>query len=158
MIPGDSGFWPLLKDWTQLKHLLGGNSDVDVDALLENAEWSAWWEDEDKAVFAQVLQELRTEGQGKPAPERVLNQLLRFFTGSFKEPVEGWKKTKVHFQARHPTDHPSKCRPLEGHTCFNELIISKGCLKDAKTLKQIISESLLSTRLGIANRAGRQWL
>ena len=36
-----------------------------------------------------------------PATERLLNQLLRFFMGSFKEPVEGWENTKVEFNRVH---------------------------------------------------------
>lgn len=147
MIPGDSGFWPLLKDWTQLKHLLEGNSDVDVDALWEKVEWGYGWTEENKAVVTEVLHDLQTEGQGKPAPERLLNQLLRFFTGSFKEPPEGWKNTDLVVFRVKTTEH-QQCLPLVGHTCFNELIISKLCLKDAETFRQIISESVLSTHFG----------
>lgn len=147
VIPADSGFWPLLnEDWTKLKHLLEGNSDVDVDALLKKVQWEGWqdWSDEEKAVVTEVLHDLQTEGQGLPATERLLNQLLRFFTGSFKEPVEGWENTKVEFNRL----YSEKCLPLIGKTCFNELRISSACLKDAETFKQIISESVLSTGFG----------
>ena len=70
-----------------------------MDALLYNVQWSGWtvWADEEKAVVTEVLHDLQSEGQGLPATERLLNQLLRFFTGSFKEPVEGWENTKVEF-------------------------------------------------------------
>eukprot|EP00438_Fugacium_kawagutii_P030149 Skav235171 [mRNA] locus=scaffold721:184318:185487:- [translate_table: standard] len=144
VIPGDSGFWPLLKDWTQLKHLLEGNSDVDVDALLENVEWGWGWNDENKAVVTEVLHELQTEGQGLPPPERLLNQLLRFFTGSLKEPVEGWKNTDLEFSIF----SSERCQPLVGKTCDNQLRIPSACLKDAETFKEIISESVLSTHFG----------
>ena len=141
VLPKDSSFWKVLNGNVEaLQHLIEGSSEVDLEGLWEAVEWSGGWDDEEKSVLHEVLQELQKEGEGLPPVKRPLNKLLRFFTGSFKKPVEGWKEAKVEFY----NTYESKCVPLIGKTCFNELRISSGCLEDPQRLKDMMEESIVS--------------
>ena len=114
----------------------------------------ARWKDEEKEVLRQALEEMQEEGKDLPPVKRPLNKLLRFFTGSFKQPVEGWKNSKVEFLLKR-TD---RCIPLIGKTCFNELRIPSG-LESSHKLKEI-AESVVSEDFAIESPyvAGRHSL
>ena len=84
-------------------------------------------------MLRQALEEMQEEGKDLPPVKRPLNKLLRFFTGSFKQPVEGWKNSKVEFLLKR-TD---RCIPLIGKTCFNELRIPSDSFRMPRKLSQV---------------------
>ena len=149
VIPSTSGLWKLVDGkWRKLSHLIEGSSEVNVDEMLE----AVWWgfpscSSDEKAVIIEVLHDLQKEGQDLPPVKRQLNKLLRFFTGSFKPPVEGWKKDHLQFSCV-GSDSGEKCAPLVGKTCHNELRIPSACCKDPATLKAMIAESVVSEGFG----------
>ena len=96
-------------------------------------------------MLRQALEEMQEEGKDLPPVKRPLNKLLRFFTGSFKQPVEGWKNSKVEFVRK----RTERCIPLVGKTCFNELRIPSGCLESSHKLKEMIAESVVTEDFGI---------
>ncbi|CAL1163686.1 unnamed protein product [Cladocopium goreaui] len=84
--PQDVKNWPAYL----LTLLKGFDSDISHQASIREAiEWRARWKDEEKEVLRQALGEMQEEGKDLPPVKRPLNKLLRFFTGSFKQPVEG---------------------------------------------------------------------
>ncbi|CAK9084285.1 HECT domain-containing protein [Durusdinium trenchii] len=147
VIPSTSGLWKLLDGkWQKLSHLIEGSSEVNVDEMLKAVSWTC--SSEEEAVIIEVLHDLQKQGQDLPPVKRQLNKLLRFFTGSFKPPVEGWKKDTVEFTCVNPGYTGGKCVPLVGKTCFNELRIPRACCKDPATLKAMIAESVVSEGFG----------
>ena len=146
VIPSDSEFYNLLNGNSEtLGHLIEGNSEVDLDELWEAIEWGWGWTDEEQQVLRQALEEMQEEGKDLPPVKRPLNKLLRFFTGSFKQPVEGWKNSKVEFVRK----RTERCIPLIGKTCFNELRIPSGCLESSHKLKEMIAESVVTEDFGL---------
>ena len=98
-------------------------------------------------MLRQALEEMQEEGKDLPPVKRPLNKLLRFFTGSFKQPVEGWKNSKVEFLLKR-TD---RCIPLERLASMNcaFLQIPSGCLESSHKLKEMIAESVVSEDFAI---------
>ncbi|OLQ05293.1 hypothetical protein AK812_SmicGene11541 [Symbiodinium microadriaticum] len=147
----NSSFWPALArsgGFQTLQKLIEGNSEVDVGRLLNVVRWrpfSDGWTDTQKMFFAEALNRLKRAGAGLPPMQNPINKLLRFFTGSFKEPVGGFKMSDdIRFELEKPTGFTTaRCAPLKGHTCFNHLYVPVGCLKDPDELDAMIRESIV---------------
>ena len=105
---------------------------------IESGQFEGTWTDEQKQVFADTLSDLGKKDKGLPPSQNTLNKLLRFFTGSYKEPVGGFKDLKF---SKVPDD---RCAPLVGKTCFNNLRIPSTCLTSMAMLENIIKESVVS--------------
>ena len=135
-----------------LQEMIEGDPEVDLDAMIASAEFE-YWDSKKKKLFISVLEELAEEGEGLQITEKPLNRLLRFFTGSYTAPVGGWETQREDWRAPLSFSLTSKygktCAPLKGKTCFNELIIAQGCLKNKETLKNIIKESTASMGFGM---------
>lgn len=136
-----------------LQDIVEGDPEVDLDAMIASADFDYWGSEKRKKLFISVLEDLAEEGEGLQITEKPLNRLLRFFTGSYTAPVGGWESLREEYRAplsfTLTSTYGKKCASLKGKTCFNELIIPKGCVKNKKTLKNIIKESTASMGFGM---------
>eukprot|EP00435_Cladocopium_sp_Y103_P048801 s553_g14.t1 len=133
----DPTFWNVA-DAEALRQLVEGDSEVNVACMIEAASFEGGWSEDEKKVLIDTLHDLSQKNKGLPPFQNTLNKLLRFFTGSFKEPVEGFNRKKVWFHKV----AGERCAPLIGKTCFNKLILRAGCLKSISTLEDMIKESV----------------
>ena len=146
----NSMFWPELAKsggFQKLQKLIEGNSELDLEKLLAVVRWKDGWTNEQKQFFTDALYRLQRAGRGLPPMQNPLNKLLRFFTGSFKEPVGGFKDSDfMRFQLEKPTQQGNttvRCSPLTAHTCFNHVYVPEGCLTDPDELDEMIRESIV---------------
>ena len=131
-------FWKEV-DNGMLKLLVEGESEVDVERLVEMADFTRRWTEDEKKVFVDTLNVLAKKNKGVPPFQNTLNKLLRFFTGSFKIPMEGFTgSSKLDFEK----SDTERCEPLVGKTCFNRLRVPSGCLTSVATLEDQIEESV----------------
>lgn len=148
--PSFSFFWDHVKGRpSNLKHLIEGNQEVDVDGLVRSAEWIGNWSESRKSIFIDVLHQLQAEGEHSLT--KPLNRLLRFFTGSLTAPVGGWEAhDKPPILEVRDSDYnaPKMCKPLKGKTCVNQLVIPEACLNDRVLLHDIILESVANSDFG----------
>ena len=148
--PSFSFFWDHVKGRpSNLKHLIEGNQEVDVDGLVRSAEWIGNWSESRKSIFIDVLHQLQAEGEHSLT--KPLNRLLRFFTGSLTAPVGGWEahhKPPILEVRDSDYNAPKMCKPLKGKTCVNQLVIPEACLNDRVLLHDIILESVANSDFG----------
>ena len=121
-------FWDHIPDGASLKRMVEGHPQVDMEALLSFAKYTGNWTSEDKQVLKDALDQLGAEHVDETMPiiHRPVNQFLHFFTGSFSDPPKGWETNPAQFGQL--TAMPV-CAHLEAHTCFNQLLIPKGCFQ-----------------------------
>ena len=86
MIPAET-FWKKLKGASQLKRLIEGSQEVDVDNFLARVVWQGPWSEADRQVMEEVMRELHQQGSGLPILKKPLSILLHYITGSSTEPV-----------------------------------------------------------------------
>ena len=87
MIPAET-FWKKLKGASQLKRLIEGSQEVDVDNFLARVVWQGGpWSGADRQVMEEVMRELGKQGSGLPILKQPLSKLLHYITGSSTEPV-----------------------------------------------------------------------
>ena len=139
-------FWRLA-DSQALKRLVEGDPEVNVDHMINDGTFSGNWTEDEKKVFADTLHELQEKNRGIAPFENTINKLLRFCTGSFKEPVGGFQK-KLYFEVYEMNGDVQRCAPLVGKTCFNKLRIPRGCLTSVATLQDQIKESVANEAFG----------
>mmetsp|Transcript_40407 Transcript_40407/g.93762 ORF Transcript_40407/g.93762 Transcript_40407/m.93762 type:complete len:602 (+) Transcript_40407:37-1842(+) len=140
-------FWKKVGNASTLKALIEGSPDIDLDAMVSAANFTDFTPDEQNVVLG-ILRDLREDGTDLQPLQKPLNKLVRFFTGSFKAPVVGWKNAPPIFQKK-MQESGDKCAPLIGKTCFNKLYIPANCLKDSSQLKDVILESIASEDFGL---------
>ena len=142
-------FWDHIPDGASLKRMVEGHSQVDMEGLLSFAKYTGNWTTEDKQVLKDALDQLGAEHVDETMPiiHRPVNQFLHFFTGSFSDPPKGWETNPAQFGQL--TAMPV-CAHLEAHTCFNQLLIPKGCFKDTTKFLQVIKESFVEAGYNMA--------
>ncbi|CAE7718700.1 Huwe1, partial [Symbiodinium pilosum] len=141
-------FWRKVTAFQELKRLVEGNPTINLRAFLEAARFENFSEMEKQLFFA-VLADLQAQGVGLPPMQQPLNQLVRFFTGSYKDPVRGWHSADPEVR-KIAQEKDQKCAPLAAHTCYSMLDVPENCLKDRKVLEEIILESIATEDFGMA--------
>ena len=132
----DPTFWKQA-DSKALKHLVEGDSEINVARMIEASEFEGNWTDAQKQVLTDTLHDLSKKGKGLPL-RNTLNKLLHFFTGSYKEPVQGWKKVRFLLGS---DSFPFV--PLTGKKDRNELRIPEESLKNSSALAERIQQSMM---------------
>ena len=136
----DPTFWKQA-DSKALKHLVEGDSEINVPRMSEAIEFEGKWTDAQKQVLLDTLHDLSKKNKGLPPSKNALNKLLRFFTGSSKEPVGGFQQLK--FQLDTDADDTDTygsrpCPKLRGRKEEKELLIAAKCLTNSSVLTQSI--------------------
>eukprot|EP00438_Fugacium_kawagutii_P016230 Skav211917 [mRNA] locus=scaffold1200:93688:94146:- [translate_table: standard] len=139
-------FWQMA-NVKNLKLLVEGDPEIDIKELMGSASFRGPpWSDKQKMVLEETLNILAQKNRGIPPFQNTLNKLLRFFTGSFKKPSEGYARAGLKFEMY----KQDRCIPLVGKTCFNTLRIPEGCLENTALLEDIIKESVATEGFGLA--------
>ena len=141
----------LVEEASQLKRLIEGSQEVDVDNFLARVVWHGPWSEADRQVMEEVMRELHQQGSGLPIREQPLSKLLRYITGSVTEPVpelEGFVDESLHkiTFVKADTDDGQCHRPLSLKN--NSVWIAAPCLKErALLMEQLRGERLYSPKI-----------